>query len=149
MAKERAYRDLKIWQLGMELAERVYRLTDGFPKSEQYGLTSQLRGAAVSIPANIAEGYGRGSNKNLANFVRISRGSLAEVETLAEPAVRLGYVESEEAEPVAVLFGAIGRKAFMFLKAIDPSSVREAGAEYSTGTNGDSEASDSNAIDRN
>ena len=127
----------------MELAEQVYRLTDGFPKSEQFGLTSQLRRAAVSIPANIAEGYGRSSNKNLANFVRIARGSLAEAETLIELSMRLGLVTEHQAKPVTSLFGAIGRKTYMFLKAIDPSSVREAVVQYHEASASDSEASDS------
>jgi four helix bundle protein len=103
----------------------------------------------VSIPTNIAEGFGRSSDKNLANFVRIARGSLAELETLVELSVRLGFLSEEQARPVTSLFGAIGRKTFMFLKSIDPYTVRESGVEYGTSPNSDSEASDSNAIDRN
>lgn len=132
MTERRNYRDLEIWQLGMELAERVYHLTEEFPKSEQFCLTSQLRRAAVSIPANIAEGFGRSSDKNLANFVRIARGSLAEVETLIELSIRIGFISEQNAEPIKSLFGAIGRKTYMFLKAIDPNTVREAVVGYAT-----------------
>lgn len=116
----------------MDLTEQVYRLTETFPKSEQYGLTSQLRRSATSIPANIAEGYGRSSDKNLANFVRIARGSLAELETLIELSVRLGFATDEQVKPITDTFGAIGRKTFMFLKAVDPGTVREAVVEYGT-----------------
>ena len=143
MADRRTYRDLEIWQLGMELTVEVYKLTAVFPKSEQFGLTSQMRRAAVSIPANIAEGYGRSSDKNLANFVRIARGSLAELETHIELSIRLGFVSEEQTKPVSSLFGPVGRKTYMFLKAIDPHTIREAVVEYNAVPNGDSEARDS------
>jgi four helix bundle protein len=76
-----SYRDLKVWQRAMDLAVRVYELTRRFPKDEQFGLTSQLRRAAGSIAANIAEGYGRSTKPAYLNFLRISQGSLKEVET--------------------------------------------------------------------
>ena len=81
----------------MRLATEAYRLTDRFPSSERYGLTSQIRRAAVSIPANIAEGCGRGSNKALAAFLQISLGSLSELECLAELAQSLGYCSEQGA----------------------------------------------------
>ena len=140
MADRHTYRDLEIWQLGMELTEQVYRITNKFPQSEMYGLASQLRRAAVSIPANIAEGYGRSSDNNLSNFVRIARGSLAEVETLVELSIRIGFVSEHDAEPITALFGAIGRKTYMFLRAIDPKSVREAVVEYDPSRDNSSES---------
>jgi four helix bundle protein len=76
-----SYRELKVWQLGMELAKEAYLLTRGFPKDELYGLTSQLRRAAVSIPANLAEGHAGGSTKEFLRFISIAQGSLAETET--------------------------------------------------------------------
>ena len=145
MAERRTYKDLEIWQLGMELTVEVYKLTSEFPKSEQFGLTSQMRRAAVSIPANIAEGYGRSSDRNLANFVRIARGSLAELETHIELSIRLGFVTEEQTKPVTNLFGVVGRKTYMFLKAIDPSSIREAMVEFNAVPNSASEASDSSS----
>jgi four helix bundle protein len=88
-----SHRDLTVWQLGMEIAENIYEMTRHFPKDELYGLTSQLRRAAVSVPANIAEGNARSSTKEYLHFLSVAVGSLAEVETLLELARRLSYVE--------------------------------------------------------
>jgi len=85
------FRDLKVWQLGMQLAEEVYRLSQGFPKHETYGLGSQMQRAAVSIPANIAEGHAMGSTKDFLRFLGIAQGSLAELETHLMLAERIGY----------------------------------------------------------
>jgi four helix bundle protein len=85
-----SYRDLLVWQKAKALAVSVYRTTEHFPKSEVFGLTSQLRRAAISVPSNIAEGQGRGSKKEFAQFLCISRGSLLEVMTQAEIAAELG-----------------------------------------------------------
>ena len=76
-----SYRDLKVWQAGMRLAADVYQLSRIWPKDELYGLTSQARRAAVSVPANIAEGYGRDSTGSYTHFLKIARGSLKELET--------------------------------------------------------------------
>jgi four helix bundle protein len=81
VAAIQSYRDLKVWQAGMELAGAVYRLSRAWPKEELYGLTSQARRAAVSVPANIAEGYGRQSTGSYAHFLKTARGSLKELET--------------------------------------------------------------------
>ena len=78
----KSYKDLVVWQKGIMLVDLVYAVTGKFPKEEMYGLTNQIRRAAVSIPANIAEGWGRDSTKNYLQFLRISRGSLYEVETM-------------------------------------------------------------------
>lgn len=86
------YTDLQVWQAGMDLAEDIYRITKSFPKDETYALTVQLRGAAVSMPSNIAEGKGRSSAKELAQFLCHSRGSLFEVETQINIAKRVGYI---------------------------------------------------------
>ena len=87
------YRDLKVWQLGMELVRRAYALTRDFPKHEVYGLVSQLQRAAVSIPANIAEGHARASTREFLRHLSISRGSLAELETLLTLAGDFNYSE--------------------------------------------------------
>ena len=87
------YRELKVWQLGVEISLQVYRLTDSFSQRENYGLTSQLRRASVSISSNIAEGHARTNTKDLMRFLEIARGSVAEVETQLIIAERLGYVE--------------------------------------------------------
>ena len=86
----RSYRDLLVWQKGMDLAEQVYRLSRTWPKEEIYGLTSQVRRAAASIPANIAEGYGRQSGASYSQFLKIARGSLKELETHLLLAERVG-----------------------------------------------------------
>src|SRR6266480_2517836 len=88
------HRDLKVWQLGMSITEDVYRLTDAFPENERFGLISQLRRAAVSVPANIAEGNTRSSTKEYLRHLFIAVGSLAEVETFLDLALRLRYGQS-------------------------------------------------------
>lgn len=87
----RRFHDLRAWQLGRALVKDVYLLTASFPKEELYGLTSQLRRAAVSVPANIAEGYSRCGIADYVNFINIAVGSLAEVETLLILAEDLNY----------------------------------------------------------
>jgi len=91
----RSFRDLEVWHLGLELAETVYRCTARFPKAELFCLTSQMRRAAVSIPSNIAEGRARNSSREFLYFLSISRGSLAELETQLELAIRLDYADSD------------------------------------------------------
>ena len=81
MGNINSYKDLKIWQKGIELVEIIYKVTISFPQNEQYGLTSQVRRSSVSIPSNIAEGWGRGYNANFLQFIKISRGLLYELET--------------------------------------------------------------------
>lgn len=76
-----SYRDLEVWKLGIEIAKRCYILTQKFPKDELFGMTSQIRRAAASVPANIAEGYGRDSKGEYIQFLRIAQGSLKELET--------------------------------------------------------------------
>ena len=89
------YRDLLAWREAMSLVEFVYRDTECFPKSELFGLRTQIRRAAVSVPSNIAEGCGRNSSGELRQFVGIACGSLAELETQLELAVRLGFINTD------------------------------------------------------
>jgi four helix bundle protein len=91
-----SYRDLRVWQKAMDLAEKVYRATEPFPKTEKYGLTSQLRRAAVSIPSNIAEGQGRTSKGEFRQFLGTARGSLLELETQLMLANRMCYLDDVE-----------------------------------------------------
>jgi four helix bundle protein len=91
----KSFRDLDVWHLGVELAETVYRITARFPKAELFALSAQMRRAAVSIPSNIAEGRSRDSTREFLHFLAISRGSLAELETQIELAIRLDYADSE------------------------------------------------------
>jgi len=89
------FRDLKVWQAAMSLTVAVYSATQDFPGDERYGLTSQMRRCAASIPANIAEGSARRGNGEFLQFLHISAGSLAELETFLELARRLGYFEED------------------------------------------------------
>ena len=88
-------KDLKIWQKSMSLVTKVYAVTQKFPDLEKFGLTSQIRRCAVSVPSNIAEGNGRRSNKELSQFLIISRGSLSELETQLTIAKNLKYISEE------------------------------------------------------
>lgn len=93
----RSHKDLKVWQESMDLVTEIYRLSDCFPENEKYGLTSQIRRCAISIPSNIAEGCARKGNRELLQFLYVSLGSLAELETQYEIAQNLKYIkESEE-----------------------------------------------------
>lgn len=91
-----SHKDLKVWQESMLLVEDIYRLTALFPKEEMYGLTSQLKRCAISIPSNIAEGAGRSGKAEYVRFLNIAMGSLSEVDTQLEIAVRLSFSQGED-----------------------------------------------------
>jgi four helix bundle protein len=93
---DKGFRKLIVWKKAHQLALLVYKLTDKFPKSEIYGLTSQLRRAVVSVPANLAEGYGYGKRRQTARFVDIAQGSLSEVEYFLILSLDLSYISQEE-----------------------------------------------------
>ena len=90
------HKELDVWKYSMDLVEMVYTISSKFPDEEKYGITSQMRRAAISIPSNIAEGAGRKGDKELVQFISIALGSLSELETQYLIAVRLKFVESEE-----------------------------------------------------
>jgi four helix bundle protein len=92
MQNTRRYQQLVVWRKAMQLVTEVYRVTGGFPDTEKFGLVSQMRRAAVSLPSNIAEGTGRGTDKEFSRFLQIARGSLFELETQIEIATRLGLI---------------------------------------------------------
>jgi four helix bundle protein len=96
-----SYKELRAWKQAVELALEVYRLTEGFPRSELYGLTTQIRRSAISVPSNIAEGKGRFSDREFALFLRHARGSLLELETQLFIAGKLGYLTVKVAESLA------------------------------------------------
>ncbi len=99
--KVKDYKDLTVWQKGIEIADATYKLTDKFPKSEMYGLSAQMRRAAVSIPSNIAEGFVRRGTKEYRQFLHVSLGSCAELETQMIIANRRKYVDDNELERLA------------------------------------------------
>ena len=92
----RRHHDLKVWCDALDLVEAIYRITSSFPTDERFGLTSQLRRAAVSVPSNIAEGSARRTRAELLQFLYVARGSLAEIETQIQIARRLGYLAADD-----------------------------------------------------
>ena len=110
------HRKLIAWQEGMNLVEDIYRVTRDFPKEEIFGLTTQLRRSAVSVPSNIAEGAGRNSSRELVQFLGVATGSLAELDTQIELAVRLKYVA--EASDVIQQCSRVGQLLVALRKSI-------------------------------
>jgi four helix bundle protein len=104
-----SYRDLLVWQKGMDLTVMLYTLSRHFPREEVYGLVSQLTRCAASVPANIAEGKVRSSARDFAHFLAIARGSLVEAETYLLLAIRLGYITDDQARPAFNLASEIGK----------------------------------------
>jgi four helix bundle protein len=103
-----SYRDLEAWQLGMTLVEEVYALTRMFPREERFGLTSQLRRAAIAVPSNIAEGHRHGTNA-YRHYVIVALGSQAECDTQLEIALRLKLAPEEKIAPVTALGARVGQ----------------------------------------
>jgi len=95
-----SYRDLRVWREAMDLAESCYRLSTRFPRDEAYGLTTQVRRSAVSVPANIAEGYGRENTGSYVQFLKVAQGSLKELETHLMLAERVGVASAEATTPI-------------------------------------------------
>lgn len=124
------FKDLEVWQLGRQLAKDVFQVTSSFPASETYGLTSQLRRAAVSVPSNIAEGWGRQSDPSFANFVRIARGSLNELQTQLILARDFGYLGEGELNRLENAIGLLGRKLYNLGERLSGRSVHEELGEY-------------------
>lgn len=98
--ESRRYKGLRVWQGSVELVEAVYGMTKALPREERFGLAGQMQRAALSVPSNIAEGYGRGGDVEFGRFLRIARGSLFELETQLIVAERLGYSGKEALEPI-------------------------------------------------
>ena len=105
----KSYRELTVWQEAMSLVELIYTQTTSFPSEERYGLTQQIRRAAVSVPSNIAEGHARDSTKDYLRHLSIARGSLAEVETQLLLATRLRYLPTEQFEKIEQTLDGISR----------------------------------------
>lgn len=127
------FRDLRVWQLAVDLSVAVYRATKGFPKDELFGLVSQMRRAAVSVPSNIAEGYGRCSAGDLRRFLLIARGSLAELSTQMEIARRLGLLSQETHPELFRLMDDVARLLNGFIRSVQTDTrtgIREEESEY-------------------
>ena len=114
-----SYRDLKVWQEGMNLAESCYLATRQFPKDELYGMISQIRRASASIPANVAEGYGRKSRKEYIQFLYIAQGSLKELETHLLLSRRVNLASNEAISPVLNQCESVGRLLTALIRALE------------------------------
>ncbi len=115
----RSHRDLIVWQRAIDLVTAVYRVSQSFPASEQYGLTSQVRRAAVSVPSNIAEGYGRGTSQDYLRFLRMARGSLFEIDTQLLIAMNLGILSESRYEELDAHMTEVGRVLAGLIKSIE------------------------------
>lgn len=119
--KTKMYRELQVWQQSMKLTQSVYAITQGFPRSEMFGLTSQMRRAAVSIPSNIAEGHGHDSDKSFALYLTHARGSLCELETQLELAWDLKMLDPAKARTLMEDAAEIGRMLNGLLRVLHRS----------------------------
>lgn len=115
----RSYRDLEVWQRGIDLVQQVYSVSQTFPDEEKFGLTAQVRKAAISVSSNIAEGWGRHSRKDYMHFLRIARSSLMEVETQCIIAHRLGYLTGDVLDAVLGETDAESRMLLSLLRSLE------------------------------
>ncbi len=120
----KGYRDLLVWQKAMDLAQGVYEAARQLPREEQYRLTSQLLRAAASVPANIAEGYQRGTRKDYANFISIARGSLAETETFVMLASCVGLLPEPKAASILDLADEVSRMLYSLRRRLSSPPSR-------------------------
>jgi four helix bundle protein len=118
MGEIKSYQDLLIWQKGKEITLKVYQLTNSFPKEELYALTSQIRRCSISIPSNIAEGWGRGTDKNIINFLNISKGSLYELETQLIIAFDLKYINETQLNEILILTNEVSKMIVSLISKI-------------------------------
>lgn len=118
----RSYKNLDVWKVGMDLAVACYAATKSFPKDEQYGLTSQIRRPAASIPANIAEGHGRETTGSYVQFARIAQGSLKEFETYLLISERVGNLDAQQATDLAVDCDRVSRMLRKLIRALQSNS---------------------------
>ena len=119
MSPVRSHRDLVVWQKSMALVANIYRCTQAFPKTETYGLTAQLRRAAVSVPSNIAEGQGRISTGEFRQFLGHARGSLLEVETQLSIAQELGFLSQESSEALQLQCAEVSKVLCGLIKSLE------------------------------
>lgn len=114
------YRDLIVWQKAMGLVTEIYQYTKSFPEEERYGLTSQLRRSSVSLPSNMAEGYGRNSTQDYIRFLRIANGSLFELQTQLEIAHNLGFLTENRFPVLFEMSREIERMLSSLIKKVNP-----------------------------
>ncbi len=122
LEKVYSYKDLKVWQKSREIVKNIYDISGTFPKEEMYGLTSQIRRAAISLPSNIAEGNARQSRKEYKNFISIAKGSLAELETQLILSVDLGYVTEEKLSNIFSKINELERMLYSLRKSLEDNT---------------------------
>jgi four helix bundle protein len=120
----RNYQELKVWQKAIELNVAIYKCTESFPKSEVYGLTSQIRRSAVSIASNIAEGSERNSDRDFARFLNMAMGSLAECETQCVIAMKLGFLSENDYSHLLSMTAELGKMLNGLLKKLETGDRR-------------------------
>ena len=125
MPHSKAFRDLKVWQRSMDLVERIYKVSATFPKDERFGLISQIRRAAVSVPSNIGEGSRRKKRKAFLNHLDIALGSQAEVEVQLEISQRLQFLKIADYKQTQVAVEEIGRMLNGLISSLEPVSDDE------------------------
>jgi four helix bundle protein len=125
MSPIKSYRDLTVWQHAMDLAESLYRVTSPFPKEEMFGLTSQIRRAAVSVAANIAEGHGRERTQSFIQFLRQSQGSLKELETHLLLAERVGHLSGKDLTPLLDQCESLGKRLRALIRSLQERVGKE------------------------
>jgi len=114
-----SHRDLVAWQLGVRLAREIYLVSERFPSHEKYGLCNQVRRAAVSVPSNIAEGYGRGTRQDYLRFLRMARGSVFEIDTQLLIARELGYLDQDSHTTIEATLHECGRVLAGLIRSIE------------------------------
>ena len=112
------HKDLRVWQQSIEMVTSIYLMTQSFPKEETFGLVSQLRRASVSVPSNIAEGYARGTDKEKLHFLRISSGSMSEVETQLLLGLNLGYIGQEKYNELSEIVTSVWKQLNSLISSI-------------------------------
>ncbi len=119
------YKNLHIWQEGINLARKIYEVTATFPANEKYGIVSQMTRAAVSIPSNIAEGAGRNSNKDFANFLSIAIGSIFELHTQIAICEQIGYINEETTKQLEQQIYTLQQQITTYKQRIEGSAPRQ------------------------
>jgi four helix bundle protein len=117
----RTYRELEVWQRAMDMVDAIYLITEHYPAAERYGLVSQIRRAAVSVPSNIAEGYGRRHRGDYVRFLSIAKGSLCEIETQLLISVRRRFATQEQIEPAWQLSQRVGQMLSRLVDSLERS----------------------------
>lgn len=120
MSEIKSYKDLIVWKKSILLVKETYKITSCFPKSEAYGLVAQMRRAVISVPSNIAEGYGRKTRKDYGQFCSIAYGSLLELETQLEIAKELGFIKSDDIKFEENLIEEVGKMLNALVRKLNP-----------------------------